>query len=267
MQSIFGTSPTPTTTPPPNTTPETDTDTDTTPETTESKPDAPVVRMPDGTEVAADTYFKSQVQEEMAKVNSEWDQVRQAALRDAGQTSETETPTSQDPPSWRVDVSDEDSFQSDVEKSLVNGHNALGEEVSKIAARVEESLGKVEAQVETLGKTTTEQENQRQIEHIERTKGVTEAEMQSIYNEYGGSIQSFDALAEIALSRKSSTEESETRTEEANNERKEAAASISGGGHSQTSGNDGNQEPGRGLTGNDIYNGAAIAAKYRGVNS
>ena len=278
MQSIFATTP-PTTTPPltPNTTEEstteaestteTETDTDTT-ETTETKPEGPIVRMPDGTEMPADTYVKTQVQEEMAKVNSEWEQVRQAALRDAETTTETETPESpnQDPPAWRVDVEDEDTFQSDVEKKVVSAHNALGEEVEKIGTRVEESLKKIETQVQSLGETSEKQDAQRQIENIERTKGVTEAELQAVYNAYNGTVKNLDALADIAVAKKSATEASEKRTEEATNDRKEAATTISGGGNSQTSGAD-DQPKGRGLEGKAIYDGASIAAKYSAFGS
>lgn len=272
MQSIFATAPANTTTPP-TATEESTTDEDTTKSTTEDEsttdesttetPKAPVVRMPDGTEVPADTYVKSQVQEEMAKVNSEWEQVRQAALRDAEKsTTETETPASNDPPAWKVEVADDDTFQSDVEKQVVSAHNALGEEVEKIGTRVEESLKRVETQLQTLGETTDRQDAQRQIETIERTKGVTQEEMQAVYDEYNGEVKNLEALATIALSKKTTTEESEKRTEEATNERKEAATTISGGGNSTSTDSGGEQEPGRGLKGKAIYSGEAIAAKY-----
>ena len=266
MQSIFATTPpTTTTTPPPeSTTEESTTETDT--DTTETKPEAPIVRMPDGTEMPADAYVKTQVNEEMAKVNSEWEQVRQAALRDAETTTETETPAPDSPPAWKVSVEDEDSFQSDTEKLLVNGHNALGEEVEKIGTRVEESLKKIEERVQVISETTDKQDTQRQIESIERTKGVTEEELAAVYREYNGEVKNLDALADIALSRKTATTESEERTKEATNDRKEATTTISGGGKSQTSGGD-DQPKGRGLEGKAIYDGTAIAAKYSAFGS
>ena len=272
MQSIFATTPpTTTTTPPPESTTEestteaestTETDTD----TTETKPEAPIVRMPDGTEMPADVYVKTQVNEEMAKVNTEWEQVRQAALRDADTTTETETPAPDSPPAWKVSVEDEDTFQSDVEKKVVSAHNALGEEVEKIGTRVEESLKKIEERVQVISETTDKQDTQRQIESIERTKGVTEDELEAVYREYNGEVKNLDALADIALSRKTATTESEKRTETATNDRKEAATTISGGGNSQTSGAD-DQPKGRGLEGKAIYDGTAIAQKYSAFGS
>ena len=275
MQSIFATTP-PTTTPPTPTTEEATTESTTeestteaeSTETTETTPEAPIVRMPDGTEMPVDTYVKTQVQEEMTKVNSEWDRVRQAELRRVEETSttETETPTSDEPPAWKVEVKDDDTFQSDVEKQVVDAHNALGDEVQKIGDRVDESLKRIETQLNTLGETTDRQDAQRQIETIERTKGVTQAEMQAVYDEYNGEVKNLDALADIALSRKTATEESEKRTEDANNARKETATTVSGGGKSQASGGD-DPDPGRGLKGNQIYDGAAIAAKYSAFGS
>ena len=51
----------------------------------ETTPTKPIVRLPDGTEMPADTYVKTQIQQEMAKINSKWDQVRQVARHDAEQ--------------------------------------------------------------------------------------------------------------------------------------------------------------------------------------
>lgn len=267
MQSIFATAPPNTNTPPPEDTTKTDTTTeeDTTKTSeSESTPSEPVVRMPDGREVPASEYVKAEVQTqvnaESQRINSEWDRIRQAELRTSENGgSDTETP-SNDPPAWKVNI-DDDNFQSDNEKRLADGLNGLGEAVTKQISELTETVKGLNDNVQTLGATTTEAENQRQIETIERTKGVTEAELTEVYNEFGGNVKDLNALAEIAASRKSVTEASEERTKSADDERKTAASKVSGGGRSQSSDSD-TKEVGRGLTGKEIYSGKAIAEKY-----
>lgn len=237
---------------------ETDTDTDTPPETkTDAAPEVPVVRMPDGTEMPADVYAKSMVNEELAKVNTEWSRVREMSTK-TEEPPTTETPTKS---AWEVEVSDDD-FQSDVEKSLVNSHNQLGTEFGKVTEEVTGKVSEVEKEVAVLRQEQTEARAQREIEQIEQKHGVTEAELKAIYNEYGGAIESVPALAEIAVSRKAATEKNDDTRTNAQEQRREAAAKISGGGNAQPKGNEDPPPKGRGLTVKDRYNGAAIAAKY-----
>lgn len=273
MQSIFATAPPATNTPPPENTAKTDTtnteeDNDTA-KTSESEaaspPSEPIVRMPDGREVPASEYVKTEVQTQVAaesqRINSEWDRIRAAELRSTenGGSTDTETPSS-DPPAWKVSI-DNDSFQSDNERVLADGLNGLGEAVTKQISELTETVKGLTGEVQTLGTTTTEAENQRQIENIERTKGVTEAELTEVYNEFGGNVKDLNALAEIVASRKDATQASEERTKTADEERRTATSHVSGGGQSQSSDSDTTLK-GRGLTGKAIYSGEAIAAKY-----
>ena len=260
MNSIFATSPpnqTPPVETPPVETPPVETPPVETPPNTETPPEEAVVRMPDGTEVPAKEYVATQVQEETRKLNSEWDRARAAAVREAGgdaPESESATPTKN--PAWRVEV-DDDTFQSDVEKTLANGHNALGDEVSKL----NEGIESIQKQLGTLEESTTVEQTQRQIEEIERTQGVTEDELKIVYNEFGGEVKSLPALAEVAAARKNTTQESEARTKTANQERVASVSKVSGGGNAAPNGS-ASDEKGRGLTGKQRYNGAAIAKKY-----
>ena len=208
--------------------------------------------MPDGREVPAKDYmFKAQMQEETARDNADHSEPP-ATVRLNPKLLNPETP-----PPWHVEV-DEETFQSDVEKVLANGHNALGDEVSKIG----EGIASIEKQLGTLTETTTVEQNQRQIEEIERTKGVTEAELKVVYDEFGGGMSDLSALAEVAASRKAADKESSERTQTATEERRESVSKVSGGGNAQPNGSP-PEEKGRGLTGASRYNGAAIAAKYK----
>ena len=123
-------------------------------------------------------------------------------------------------------------------------------------------IATIQKQLGTLTETTTVEQNQRQIEEIERTKGVTEAELKAVYDEFGGGMSDLSALAEVAASRKDAGKESSARTQTATEERRESVSKVSGGGNAQPNGS-ASEEKGRGLTGKDLNNGAAIAAKYK----
>lgn len=260
MQTLFPTTPTAQPTAPPTaddesttTTEETKTDDESATSTEETTQEQAIVRLPDGTEMPADTYVKAQLAEETSKISTQWEKIHEATLAQSGQT-ETET----EKPSWLVDI-DDDNFQSDAEKALAQGHNALGEEVQRVGTLLE----KVSDQLTEVNATTSEAQAQRQIDEIVRTKGVSEQELKDIYNEYGGEVKNLDMIAEVALSRKASAEESEGKTKGAADERRTQTSMISGGGNAGTTDAGGDQTPGRGLDGKDIYNGAAIATKYK----
>ena len=226
MQSIFNTTGIG---PPPEEETETEEGTD------ETKTEEPMIQLPDGTRMSEAAYKKQAINEEMVRVSTDWERAHQSAL-------DSETETSKSP--WAVEVA-EDTFQSDVEKSVVGAHNELSDEVAQ------------------LRETVHQQNNQRKIDEIARTKGVTEEELQAVYDEYGGEVKSLDALADLAASKKSGT----TRIKTATDDRREAAATISGSGNSQTSGGRDGEPKGRGLTGKEVYDGTAIAAKYSAFGS
>jgi uncharacterized protein (UPF0335 family) len=260
------------TTPPPDTPPETDTT------TTEDKPDesttAPsvaTVTLEDGSQIPADQYVKTQLAEETAKLNSEWDKVRAATLEQAEQ-SKTTTPTTtqtEKPSKWKVEVADEEEFQSDVEKRLVNSHNALGDEVSKEVQELRQTFDsktdELDKEIQATKREAEDLRTQRQIDTIERTKGITEAELQEVYNEFNGSIQDVNAIAEVVSARKITAEASQERTKEATEDRKEAVSNVSGAANATPTGETTTQEV-RKLAGKEKYSGAAIAAKYRAFN-
>ena len=235
---------TPPETPPPDTPPE-------------SPPESPVVKLPDGSEVPADTYVSQQLNEEKAKINSEWDRVRQAAVQQLAPQASDPPPAPSDP-TWKVAVESDDAYQSDVEKTLVNSHNALGSEVTNI----HETVSDTQRKIESLEESIAAEKAQRQIQQIQQSKGVSESELEKIYNEFNGEVNNLDVLAEVALSRKSADELSQERIQQANENRKQAASVVSGGGDG-TPVAEPNEPKGRGLNGKDRYSGAAIAAKYK----
>ena len=258
MKSIFATNNPNQPTPPPTPEPEEDTtkteENTTEPETPEVKPDPPtepMVRMPDGTEIPASTYVGTHLEAQRNILGGESEPA----------PKEKETPSEPATPTWKVDV-DDANYQSDVEKSLAQGHNALGEEMTEEMAGVKSAAADALTEVKEMRKEAAEDRAQRQIEDIEKTSGVTEAEMQAVYKEFNGQIDSIPALAEIAASRKEATKSSEERTQAATEERKKSVANVSGGGQSQSSSGSDDQPKGRGLTGKDLNSGAAIAAKY-----
>lgn len=229
-------------TPPPDTPPELKetepTRTTETPETPAPSPD--MVTLPDGSQMSAKSYIDLQ----MAQANN-------------GNSNPelSQPPEPPKDPAWKVNIEDEDAFQSDVEKSLVNAHNALGEQVT-------ETLDKIERQVQENANTATREQTDRQIAEIERTQGVTEAELIEVYNEYGRKVDDVNALAEIAVARKAAKKQSEENTKKATDERKTQASTMSGGGSATPTGSN-DAPPGRGLEGKDIYLGAKIAAQYK----
>lgn len=214
---------------PPAEAPETPPETNDTPDIPET-PETSVIRMPDGTKKSIDAYIEGRIQQA---------QQRHVPTETAPETAPETVPHSP----LRVSV-EEDAFQSDVEKELVEKHNTLV------------------ASVEATEAQRRVDDTQRQIETIERTKGVSESELMAVYNEFGGEVKNLDALAEVALARKSTAEQSEARTREANANRQSFTSRISGGGHAITTSSGNDQPKGRGLSGKAIYDGAAIAAKY-----
>ena len=257
-QSLFDTKsnapPTPSPTPPPGEpTPDTKVTAD-----PPAQPTEPVVRMPDGTEVPVDQYVR-----ENAPATPAQPDIRTIAevVKEVTEASKPDPdPKPAEKPSWKVDI-DNDTFQSDAEKSIAEGHNALGDEVTSKIASVDEKLDKVSLQIEEVGKTTTEDRNQREIDDVLREKGITESDLKAVYNEYNGEIRSIPALAEMAASRKSTSDASEERTKVADADRRDMASKVSGGGEAAGTETP-TDEPGRGLAKSDIYSGAKIAEKY-----
>ena len=127
---------------------------------------------------------------------------------------------------------------------------------------MEKTLEEIRASVKGVSETSAQQENQRMIDKVTTEKGITEGELQAVYQEYGGNVQDINALAEIAASRKSATEGSQERTKQASDERKTAATKVSGGGQSTTTDAGGKTES-RKLTGKAKYSGAEIAKNYK----